>query len=84
MRQLGISPKVLGQALTTIAVWVLGYFAIQLPPEIVSAVALVIGAGAGYALPPGAVVHDHPTEASDELLDPEVQAAIAATPPPPG
>lgn len=82
MQQIGISPKVVGQALATVVVWLLGYFAVQLPPEVASAIALALGAGAGYFAPPGAVVHEHPPTASDDLMSPDVARQVAGVEPP--
>jgi hypothetical protein len=90
-RTIGISPKVaLPGALTLLAGVVLLVLALATGDDTLRAVALTVLAaagvhvGVGAAAPPGAVVHDHPEAASDDLLDPEVSDRLAATPPPPG
>jgi hypothetical protein len=81
-QQIGISPKVIGQLLATAISWVLAHFAIQLDPTVSAAIAAALGGLAGYALPPGAVAHQVPASASDDQLDPNVDAQIKAVPPP--
>jgi hypothetical protein len=56
MRTRGVSPKVPAQALVTVLVWLAAYFGIELPADVAGALAVLIGAGAGVAAPPGTVV----------------------------
>jgi hypothetical protein len=81
-QQIGISPKVIGQLLATAISWALAHFAIQLDPAVSSVIAAALGALAGYVAPPGAVAHQQPATASDDMLDPNVEAQIKAVPPP--
>ena len=81
-RQIGISPKILSQLVTSVIAWVLGFFAIKLSPEASSAIAAGLGLVVGYLVPPGAVAHQQPPTASDDQLDPNVDAQIKAVPPP--
>jgi hypothetical protein len=81
-QQIGISPKVIGQLVASAVAWALAHFAVQLPPEAAAAIAAVVGGLAGYVAPPGAVAHQQPATASDDMLDPNVEAQIKAVPPP--
>jgi hypothetical protein len=79
-RQIGLSPKVLAQLLAAAVTWALGYFAIDLTPELSAAIAAVVGAIAGYQAPAGAVAHEWPTTSSDELLARQIADDPAAPP----
>jgi len=54
-RQRGLSPKVLANFLTTLAVGAAGYFAVELSPEVSGAIAVVAGFLAGVIIGPGDV-----------------------------
>lgn len=49
------APKVLADTATTIIVFVVAYFGIDLDPEVAAAVAKLVGFVAAYYTPPGAV-----------------------------
>jgi hypothetical protein len=53
MRTRGVSPKVPAQALVTVLVWLATYFGVHLDAEVAAAIAVLLGAGAGVAAPPG-------------------------------
>lgn len=52
----GISPKVPAQAFATIVTFVLAKYGIDLGTEESAAIATILGFGAGFVTPPGAVV----------------------------
>jgi hypothetical protein len=87
MRQIGLSPKVaIPTALVGVAGLVLLAVALATGDDTLRAVALSALAAAGvvlptgYAAPAGAVVHDSPPQASDDLLSPEAEQQIRTVP----
>jgi hypothetical protein len=51
MKTEGVDPKLPVQAITSIVVFLLSYFGIELDPEVSGALAVIIGAIAGYFAP---------------------------------
>jgi hypothetical protein len=52
----GVKPAVPWQAVGTIVTFLLAYFAVDLPPEVATALGVVVGGGAGALAPTGKIV----------------------------
>lgn len=68
MRTCGISPKVPAQAIVTVLAFIVAHFGIELDDDVSAALAVILGAAAGYQAPPGDVVQPKVGEASDDVL----------------